>query len=113
MPSDLRVPMGPIVETFGVPVVLTRPPPEDAPLATTGIWLSALTETDPFGTEVPRRDPRRVLSVPATATLTTLPRGTVILAPEMSGQAIRTWRVDGYDRFQPDELRVLVVPMLD
>lgn len=112
MALDLRPSMAPSLEAFGVAITVTRPSPSTGSVATTGIWISPLVEVRPFGTELQRRDPRQVLAVLRTAALPELPRGTTILAPDQAGAAVRTWRVDGYDRVEVDELRVILVPVV-
>jgi len=83
---------------FGVAATVTRPFPDDTPIVTRGVWVTApLEETQPFGTDFKRRDPRRVFAV-SKATVPTLPRGTTVIAPLPEGGADKTWRVDGYDR---------------
>lgn len=95
---------------LGVPVTVTRPVPDDTPVTTTGIWTTApLEESRPFGTDFQRRDPRRVLALPR-RTLTTVPRGTVILAPETPDGDPQTWVVDGVEQVDGDTVRVLMVP---
>lgn len=96
--------------TMGLAAIVTRPAPDDTPLTTQVIWLTPKAETPPFGVDLPRRDPRRVLSVPRSDELPALPRGTVIVCAEREGQTDKTWRVDGYAQpVTPDEMRVLVV----
>jgi hypothetical protein len=105
---DLRVPLGPILDAFGLPILVTVPLGD--PIRMTATWVRSLEETQPFGTDLARRDPRRVLAVPRTATLDTIPRGTLIVAAEEEGGPSRTWRVDGLERTEVDLFRVVVVP---
>jgi hypothetical protein len=101
--SDLRVPLEPLLSAFGVPATVTRPVPDDAPITTTGIWLQPLEETRPVGADFQRRDPRKVLALPRSA-VPTLPRATLIDAPEELGGAVKTWRVDGFERATESDL---------
>lgn len=95
----------------GVPVTITRPAPENVPVTTTGVWLPPLTEDYPTGSDFQRRDPRKVLAIPRTATLTHIPRGSIVLAPELSTDSATAWRVDGLaDHVQADEIRVVLMP---
>lgn len=81
----------------GVAATVTRPAPDNAPIATRGIWVtSPLEEPRAFGTDYARREPRRVFAL-AKSAVPTLPRGTVIVAAETLGGATKTWRVDGFD----------------
>ena len=59
--------------------------------------MAPVAESVPYGTDFQRREPRRVLAVKR-ADVVTLPRGTVITAPEKLGGADKTWRVDGLER---------------
>jgi hypothetical protein len=96
-----------VQDAFGVPATVTLP--LSNPVTTTGVWVRALEEAQPFGTDLVRRDPRRVLAIPRTAVLDAVPRGTVILAAEMEGGPTRMWRVDGLERTEADLFRVIVV----
>lgn len=102
--------MAPILEAFGLPITVTRPLPDDGPIVTTGVWVRPLVEEQPFGTDLRRREPRKVMAIPRDATLTQVPRHTTILAAEEAGATVKTWRVDGYDRTEADEFRVILVP---
>lgn len=105
---DLRPSLDPALSAFGVSVVVTRPDYDDTPIATTGFWLSPLTDDQPVGTDFTRREPRRVLVVPRAA-VPTAPRGTLVTAPELEGGASRTWRVDGFQQVaDPDHFRLIV-----
>lgn len=96
------------ISAHGVPVTVTRPFPDDTPIVTTGIWLTTTTDDMPAPVDFQRRDVRRVLAV-SRASVATIPRGTLILAPEKAGDAIQRWRVDGVDRQEADHNRVVVV----
>jgi len=92
----------------GVSATVTRPAPDDTPVSTTGIWYTQpLDETRPFGTDFQRREPRRVMALPR-ADLSTLPRGTTIVAPETIGGTDKTWVVDGLERVEADTWRAIV-----
>src|SRR5687768_3198209 len=81
----------------GVAATVTRPAPDETPIETRGIWVtSPLEEPRAFGTDFQRRAPRRVLALPVSA-VPTLPRGTLVSAPDQSGGAVKVWRVDGLD----------------
>jgi hypothetical protein len=109
MARDLRPPLTPATDAFGVPITVTRPAPENTPVATTGIWQAApLLEEPPYGQDLQRRDPRRVMAIPRDTVLTHIPRGSVIVAPEQLGGTARTWHVDGLERMAADEMRVIL-----
>ncbi len=109
--SDFRVPIAAVMASFGVPATVTRPFPDDIPVVTTAAWVPPpLAETRPYGTDLQRLDPRKVLSLSRDANLPTLPRQTVIVAPEQAEGPVKTWRVDEIDRASDvDEWRVIVV----
>jgi len=109
MVLDLRPPIASPVEAFGVPITVTRPAPENTPVTTSGIWLSPLMEDPPVGTDFRRRDPRRVMAIPRDATLTHIPRGSVIVAAEQLGAVARTWTVDGLMLVEAEDMRVILV----
>jgi hypothetical protein len=95
--GDLRPGMAEALAAFGLPATVTRPAPDDAPIATTGFWTLALEESQPFGTDLRRREPRQVFVLPR-STVPTLPRGTRIAASDLEGGAVKQWMVDGLDR---------------
>lgn len=92
----------------GFPITVTRPYPDDEEIETRGIWVLPLTVDTPGGIEFTRRDPQRVLALRKDE-VPTVPRGTVVLAPEYSGGEDRRWRVEGPERIEADHVRVLVV----
>jgi hypothetical protein len=101
------------LNVHGVDATVTRPQPDDTPIATRGVWSSPLDEQQPFGTDLRRVEPRRVLVLPKSA-LATVPRGTLIVAAEAPGGATKTWRVDGHDgAAQADYWRVIVKRVQD
>jgi hypothetical protein len=93
--------------TFGVRATVT--PPSAAAVETTGVWMTPAEEPQPLGSDFSRREPRRILAIPITDTLETVPRGTLIEAADEPGGTTKTWRVDGLERSEPGLMRVLVV----
>lgn len=109
--ADQRVPIAPLLAAYGVAATVTRPVPENTPIATTAIWVGLpVANAQPYGTDFRAREPRRRLDLVRSA-VPTLPRGTTIAAPEIQGGAVKTWRVDGYadDQDDPQVWRALVV----
>jgi hypothetical protein len=90
----------------GVDVVVTLP--GAAAVETTGIWLTPVTEDFPSSGDFARREPRRVMAL-SRAELPSVPKGTVIVAPEFEGGDEQYWRVDGHERTEADQVRVIVV----
>ncbi len=109
MASDLRPLLGPIFDAFGVPATVTRPAPDEEPIETTVVWVSAATDDVPSGAELGRKEPRKALSI-RRADVPTLPRKTTIEAPESLGGDVKRWRVDSIERDDVDEIRALVIP---
>lgn len=98
----------------GVPVVVTRPAPDDIPIETTGIWFTPglarpFLNGMPEGLDLQRRDRHRVIGLKV-ADVPTVPRGTRIEAVERFGDATTAWRVDGTEYADANHRRVVVVP---
>lgn len=110
MPADYRVPMVPVLEAFGVAITVTVPPFEDDPVATTGVWVTSITQDVPFGTDFQRRERRRVLTMALSSALASVPRGSVVYAPEFAGGTVLRWRVDGFEVQEADHVRAVLVP---
>jgi len=94
----------------GVPATVQRPYPDvgDA-IVTRGIWVTQFTDALPDGHELQRREPIRVMALRRDE-VTTVPRGTTILAPEVMGGPLKGWRVDAMARVDTDHYRVVVIP---
>lgn len=92
--------------THGLTATVTRP--STAAISTLGIWVHVPPEDRPYGTDLQRRDPRRVLAIPR-ADVPTMPRGTTVVIPDAAGGDAKTWTVDGLERADPDHWRVLLV----
>lgn len=106
--SDFRVPFTVCQDAFGQPATVTRPAPDDTPIATSVVWIPPQTQDVPGRADFQRREPIRVLSV-SRADVPTMPKGTRIQAAEDDGAAVRTWRVDGTERVDVDHVRVIVI----
>jgi hypothetical protein len=107
MGADLRVPLAPLLEAFGLPVTVTRPAPDDAPIETEGAWIEQDAEVPP-GTEFRRRETRKVLLLDRSV-VPTAPHGTRILAPEIDGGEVLAWLVDTLAAADRDAFEVIVV----
>jgi hypothetical protein len=89
------------LDFHGFPVTVTRPAPNDTPIATRGLWLRPLAEAQPYGTDWRNAQPRRILVLPKTtlgtgvAAVPTCPRGTTIAAPVKLGDANVNWVAEG------------------
>lgn len=99
----------------GVAATVTRPAPDNTPVSTTGIWVTSREDQQPFGADLLRREPRRVMALPryaadgTTVLLATMPRDTTVSAPEKLGGTAVTWTVTGLDEsIQPDQWRVIL-----
>jgi hypothetical protein len=96
--------------THGVPALVTFNDPELGSIDTTGIWLPELEEDAPYGSDLRRRDPRRLMALPRNV-LATMPRGTTVDAPDRSGDVVKSWRVDGLGRHEAEIWRVILIPL--
>ena len=87
---------------------MTRPAPDDTPIETTVIWVPPIPFDVPAGFDLQRQDPKLMLAIPS-VDVPTVPRGTTVECPEVLGGEIKAWRVDGFDRYEFDAVRVFVV----
>jgi hypothetical protein len=98
---------------LGVAVTVTRPWPDDVPIATKGIWLTpglAHPALDPLPGDqaIRRRERLRVIAIPV-SDVPTLPTGSRIDAPDVEGATPAAWRVDALDYADGWHRRVIVV----
>jgi hypothetical protein len=103
--------MAPFFEAFGVAITVTRPNAD--PVGAVGIWLSPLEEGRPTGVDFARWGSRKVMGIAKSSSLPDLPKGTVIVAPELGASGVPlNWRVDGYESaVEPELMRVLLLPL--
>ena len=94
------------IRAFGLPVTVTLPYADD--IVTRGIWLTPRTEEIPSGGGVQKTNARHVLALRRDE-VPSVPRGTIIVAPEQAGGADQTWRVDGVESIEGDHYRVSLV----
>src|SRR3954471_3701981 len=90
--------------TFGVPALVT--PPNGSTIEAIGIWVEPVVDALPAGPDLQRRAPREVLAFRIAQT-GAIPRGTSIIAARR-GEASRTWKVDGIERLNGEQIRVIV-----
>ena len=91
-------------------VVVTVASPGADPVVTRGIWLPEVDETYPAGRDFQRRDPRRILALPV-AVVGIPARGATVVAPAPGGTENRSWKVDGVDQVDGDQVRVQLTPV--
>lgn len=104
------------VDCTGIPITVTRPAPDDTQVNTTGVWIERpLEEPRPFGRDVQHLGARKVLGIRRSTELQSAPRGTLILAAELEGGPVKTWRVDGgyQAAVEPDLMRLVLVQTAD
>ena len=106
---DLRPDFSSAQTAFGVPATVTRPEPDDTPIETTVIWVPPIPTDFPPGFDAQRQEPQRILALPL-VDVPTAPRGTLIEAPDVLNGEAQRWLVDGFDRYEFDAMRVVVVP---
>jgi hypothetical protein len=109
--DDLRdVALDATFDLLALDITVQRPEPDAVPYTTQGVWLSPLDESQPFGQDITRKDPRRVIVMRRSATLPEIVRGTKILAPELDGGTVKTWKVDGFvQATEPDIIRPVLI----
>lgn len=93
---------------LGVAATVTRPYPDDAPITTRVVWITSTMGDVPSGLDVQRREARRALALRRDE-VPTVPRGTIILAPDPEGGAANRWRVETPLRIDTATMRVVVV----
>ena len=93
----------------GVDATLTRPFPDEVPVTTKAIWLGPDTDGVPAGSIFQKREARRVVALRRTD-VASVPRGSLLEAPEYAGGTVQRWRVDGVHHTTPEQVRVPVVP---
>lgn len=91
----------------GLPATVTLPSGEV--ITTRVIWPVPQTEPMPSGAGLSRMEPIRVVALRKDE-VPSVPLQTRIVAPEKGGDDDATWVVDGYERFEADHHRVIVVP---
>lgn len=108
--DDLRaVALDATFDLLGLPITITRPEPDALPIASTGVWLLPLDELRVVGTDLSRRDARRVMVVRRSSAIPELVRGTIIQAAELEGGTPLLWKVDGFEQpAEPDAIRAVL-----
>jgi hypothetical protein len=106
---DLRPTFASALAALGVDAIIT--PPDEAPISAGLIWLATETVQVPIGGDYQRAEARRVACI-ATVDVPSLPRGTLISAPEAAGLPMSEWKVDAIDRIDFDHHRAVVVPVV-
>ena len=90
---------------LGVDVTVAAP--NGDPVETRGIWVPEIDETFPAGRELQKREPRRILALPV-AVVGRPARGALVTAPLPGSSEARSWKVDGVDSADGDQVRVIV-----
>lgn len=93
-------------DAHGVAVTVTIP--GGSPVPGQGLWLTNATEDWPSNSPFHRTEAKRVMVLGRDA-YPSVPLKTLILAPERTGEVVKAWRVDGFDRRQADQIGVVVV----
>lgn len=108
--ADFRVPFTVVQDAFGLPATVTRPAPDDTPLAATVVWVTPQTIDSPGGSPFGRREASRSLGI-ARAQVPTVPRGTRVQVAEEDGGTVQWWQVDELEIVEGDHVRAIVVPL--
>lgn len=119
MANDFRVPMAVLFDAFGVDAVVTWPESGSEPIATTVVWLGPDQVLNPIGLDdqrfqpnFQRRDPLLILALRRDE-VSSVPRGTRIVAPALNGDIDETWMVDGTVAEDAQHVKVAVVKVDD
>lgn len=104
--SDLRPPFVSALDAFGVAATVAVP--DGDPVETRILWQPPVPEEYPTGSEHRRATPRRRMAI-SLADIPEVPRGTVVMAPEVSGGDTARWTVDETERVDSDHHRVVVI----
>lgn len=97
-----------IFDVMGVPATITRPEPSTDPVSVSIVWMTPTTEDQISAFATQRREKRRVFAV-RTSQITSIPRGSIVLAADEFGGAVKRWRCDGPDRSEVDLNRYIVI----
>lgn len=107
---DLRVPFASIQAAFGVDAVVTVPGGD--PVETTAVWITPGVDDVPPGFDVQRAERRYILAL-ARDEFPSVPRATLIEAPERQGDTTKRWRVEEADGIDADLAKYRVIPAAD
>lgn len=102
----MDVPLDAIFDAFGVAVTVT--PNGGDPVETVGAWILPSTESEPAAFALQRREARSVMALRRDEA-GPIAKGCVIDAPPYGSTVSQRWKVDGFDRVEPDILRVVLV----
>lgn len=94
------------MDAFSVPAVVTLE--FQNPVTTRGIWITPEADADPAGSDLQRRELKRVMAFTRTD-IPVIPIGTKVVAPEFEGQPSKTWNVDALDLADDEHKRVVLV----
>lgn len=101
-----------IFDVMSVPATITRPEPQTDPIAVSIVWMTPTTEDTIGAFATQRREKRRVFAV-RTAQISSIPRGSIVVAADEFGGNAKRWRCDGPDRSEADLNRYIVIPDTD
>lgn len=96
------------MRAFGVPATVTRPAPDNAPITTSIAWVNTTTDALPAGIDLQRAEHMKLMSI-SLIDVPSVPRNTVVVAPEIKGGEDKTWQVESTIARTFDEVRVLVL----
>jgi hypothetical protein len=104
--------MSAVLSAFGLEGTVTRPAPDDAPINATVVWLPVAMGDVPSGMTSSRREKVCMLSV-SREEVPSLPRGSIVEAPEVRDGDVKTWKVDATDLSDAEHIRALVIEVRD
>lgn len=107
--TDSRPSLTAALAAFGLTGATVTRPNAAAIIGVTVMWVSPSVGVGPVGMDLQAVSSRRVMVLPR-STVPTLPKGTVVVAPEYDGGALRVWVVDEFAQIEYDHWRAVVVP---
>lgn len=91
----------------GAAVDVTVTPVNGSPIETTGLWATPLQQDEPT-MDAKRHERIRIMALTREA-VPTLPKGSIVLAPERPDGIAVGWRVEGFEVEEVEHRRVVLV----
>jgi hypothetical protein len=93
---------------LSVPITVTRPAPNDTPVASVGVWLLDMIPS-PEEAVFQKREVRRDMAISRTD-VDVIEKGTTVNAPPRDGGVAVNWTVDSVVAIEANATRVSLVP---
>lgn len=113
MAIDTRPDFGDAQSVMGVAGVIRRPEPDSTPIDSVVVWLTHQSLLTPDqGMRIGRREPSRTACI-SRVDVPTVPRGTILEAPEFEGADVRRWKVEALEAEEYDHVRARVILIVE